>query len=226
MGIGFAIPSNMIQLIMSQLINNGSVTRGFIGVTLQQITSDLAQAFNLDRVEGALISDVSKDSPAESAGLKQGDIIIGYDGKQVASVGSLKNAVSLMEPNSKMNLTVLRDGKKIHIPLTIAAYPEEGKTEAFKENKLGIEVEALTPEIARNYGYSNMNGVVVKKVDANSAASLAGIKNGALIVAINHQEVRSPEDFKQKINESDPSKPILFLIKQGDYMHFVSLKAG
>ncbi len=226
MGIGFAIPSTMIQLIMDQLINNGSVTRGFIGVSLQQVNNDLAQSFGLDRAEGALISDISKGSPAEKAGLKQGDVIMEFDGKKITGIGALKNAVSLMVPGSKMQLSILRNGKRTTVPLTIAAYPDEEKAPAIKENKLGLEVEALTTEIARTHRFDNLQGVVVKKVDPQSTAAWAGIKPGTLIIAVNHQEVKTPEDFMKRLQEADPKKPLLFLIKQGDYMQFVSIKVG
>lgn len=226
MGIGFAIPSNMIQHIMEQLIANGSVTRGFIGVTLQPIDKNLAQSFDLKKIQGALISDVSPESPADKAGLKQGDVVLKYDGKDIATISALRNAVSLMKPGSRMTLTVLREGREIRIPLTIGTFPEEEETAAAKTNQLGIEVQPLTPDIARNLGYIDLEGVVVGKVKPSSAAALAGIKQGTLIVAINHTKINSVEAFNQQIAKADPKKPILLLVKQGDYMHFVSIKTG
>lgn len=226
MGIGFAIPSNMIQHIMEQLIANGSVTRGFIGVTLQQIDNNLAQSFDLKKIQGALVSDVSNDSPAEKAGLRQGDVILKFDGKDVATISSLRNAVSLMKPGSRMTLTVLRDGREMRVPLTIGTFPDEEETVASKTNKLGIDVKALTPDIARNLGYIDLEGVVVGNVDSSSPAAMAGIKQGTLIVAVNHTKINSVESFNQQIAKADPKKPILLLVKQGDYMHFVSIKTG
>lgn len=226
MGIGFAIPSNMIQNIMEQLIANGSVTRGFIGVTLQPIDNNLAQSFNLNKVKGALVSDVTSDSPAQKAGLQQGDIILGYDGKEVATISALRNAVSFMKPGSKVTLNVLRDGKEVRIPLTIGEYPDEQDTVFSNTNKLGIEVKPLTADIARNLGYIDLEGVVVSKVDPNSPAALAGIKQGTLIVAVNHVKIDSVDAYNRQMSKADPKKPVLLLVKQGDYMHFVSIKTG
>lgn len=226
MGIGFAIPSNMIQNIMEQLIANGSVTRGFIGINLQPIDNNLAQSFSLSKVKGALVSDVTPDSPAQKAGLKQGDIILDYNGKEVSTISSLRNAVSFMKPGSKITLKVLRDGKEIHIPLTVGEFPDEEEIASSKTNKLGIEVKPLTADIAHNLGYVDLKGVVVSKISAGSPAAMAGIKQGALITAVNHVKIDSVEAFNQQISKADPQKPILLLVKQGDYMHFVSIKTG
>jgi serine protease Do len=226
MGIGFAIPSGMIRHIMDQLISNGTVTRGFIGVTLQQVDSNLAQSFGLEKIEGALISDVSHNSPAEDAGLKQGDVILSYDKKPVATIGALRNAISLMAPGSKITLEVLRNGRRIQVPISIGSFPEEEASASMKTNALGIEVQPLTPDIARNMGYIDLEGVVVGKVDPRSPAALVGIKQGTLIVAVNHVKITSIEDFNKQMAKADPKKPILLLVKQGDYMHFVSIKTG
>lgn len=224
MGIGFAIPSNMIQHIMEQLIADGSVTRGFIGVTLQQVDNNLAQSFGLDKVRGALVADVTSDSPAAQAGLRQGDIILGYDGKEVANIAALRNAVSLMKPGSKITLSVLRNSRQIPVSLIIGSFPDENLAASASTNRLGIEVKPLSAEIARNYGYGDLEGVVVSKVSPSSPAALAGIKQGTLIIAVNHTKIDSVDSYNKQIANSDPSKPILLLVKQGEYMHFISIK--
>lgn len=225
MGIGFAIPSNILSHVMKELIDTGTVTRGFIGVSLQQINHDLAQAFGLDRTEGALVSDVSKDSPAEKGGIKQGDVILEYNNKKIDNIATLRNAVSLMKPGSQATLTVLRNGKKMNIPLTIGANPDDHKPVlSMSGNKLGIEVEPLSSEMAKSLGDFAGGGVVIKSVKAGSPASIAGLRAGALIVAINHQQVRTPEEFRKLLKEADGAKPLLLLVKQGDFMRFVSIK--
>ncbi|NGX42533.1 MAG: hypothetical protein K940chlam7_00813, partial [Chlamydiae bacterium] len=226
MGIGFAIPSNLAKHIMQEIIETGSVARGFMGVSLQQISQDLAQAFGLKSTEGALVSDVTKDSPAEKAGIQQGDVILEYDEKKVNNIATLRNAVSLMKPGSNINLTVLRKGRRKNISMTVGKFSENVAQAKFKEDKLGIEVEALTPDIARNFGYSEMNGVIISNVEPRSPAAWAGIKQGTLIVAINHTEMQTIEEFHKILKEADSDKPILLLVKQGDYMHFVSIKMG
>lgn len=224
MGIGFAIPSNIIKHVSQELIKTGNVTRGFMGVVLQQVDSDLAQAFGLNRAEGALISEITKESPAEIAGLRQGDIVLEYNRKRVNNIGALRNAVMLMQPGSRMDLTILRNGQKMNVTMTVGTYPADGKKTPFKDNRIGVEVESLSPDIAKNYGYGNMRGVVISKVESGSAAAMAGLKKGTLIVAVNHKEIDSITDFDKLLNDSDPKKPILLLVKQGDYMQFVSIK--
>lgn len=226
MGIGFAIPSNLAQHIMSELIANGSISRGFLGVTLQQITHDLASAFGLKSMDGALVSDITSDSPAFKAGLKQGDVILEYNNKKVVNIASLRNAISLMKPGTKLNLIVLRNGKEMPISLAVGTFPEEQAKAISKAAKIGFEVENLTPEIARNLGYLNQNGVLVTKVEPGSPASWAGIKKGALILTLNSREVKTVEQFNQILKDFEPNKPLLLLVKQGEYTHFVSIKMG
>jgi serine protease Do len=224
MGIGFTIPSNLAQHVMSELIANGSITRGFLGVTLQQITNDLASAFGLKNMEGALVSDISSDSPASKAGLKQGDVILEYNNKKVSNIASLRNAISLMKPGTKLNLKVLRNNKEMAVSLAVGSFPEEEAKSMTKATKLGFEVENLTPEMARNLGYLNSSGVVVTKIEPGSPASWAGIKKGAMILSLNNKEVKTVEQFNQILKESESNKPLLLLVKQGEYTHFVSIK--
>lgn len=227
MGIGFAIPSNLIKHVKEELIQTGSVTRGFMGVTLQQINFDLAQAFGMDKTEGALVSDVSKDSPAASAGIKQGDVILRYNNKNIDNIATLRNGVSMMKPGSQVNLTILRDGRIINIPLSLGTYPDDQKKVSIqKENNLEIEVETLTPEGARKLGYIDMNGVIITGVKAGSPAASAGLHKGTLIVAVNHREIRSFEEFYHQLSLADKKSPVLLLVKQGEFMHFISIKTN
>lgn len=226
MGIGFAIPSNIAQQIMEQLITTGDVTRGFMGVALQQVDQDLASAFGHERAEGALIAEVSKGSPAEKAGLKQGDIILKYNNLKAANITALRNAIALMKPGSKINLSVLRNGKMLSIPIEIGTFPTAQTFVANRENKLGFEVDSLTPEIARNLGLTNEQGVVISKVDPGSPCAWAGIKKGALLISINHKKVQTIEDVNDALSKAEGGKPVLLLIKQGDATRYISLKVG
>lgn len=226
MGIGFAIPSNIAQHIMEQLISTGDVTRGFMGVTLQQVDADLATAFGQEKAEGALVSDVAKGSPADKAGLKQGDIITKYNNQKAANITALRNAIALMKPGTKVNLTVLRGGKFITIPIEIGSFPTAQTFVASRENKLGFEVETLSPEIARNLGLVNEQGVVISKVEQGSPAAWAGIRKGTLLIAINHKRVLSIEDVNDALSKAEVGKPVLLLVKQGEATRFVSLKVN
>lgn len=227
MGIGFAIPSNLLKHVMDELISTGTVSRGFLGVTLQQVDNGLAKAFGLEKSEGALVAEVSRGSPAEKAGLKQGDVIIKYNNQSVNSIASLRNAVSLMKPGAQINLTILRDGKTIQVPVDIGLYPKEQTLVTLaKENKYGFDVANLTPEIAQSLGFHEDKGVVITKVDPNSSAAWAGIKKGSLIIAVNQKKVSNIDEFNQALESTEKNKPLLLLLKQGDAVRFVSLQTS
>ncbi len=229
MGIGFAIPSNMAKEIIGQIIDKGTVTRGFMGVTLQAIDQDLAKSFNLQHTQGVLITEVVPDSPAESAGLKQGDVILEYDGTKVKSLGSFRNAVALMHPEAKLKLVVDRDGQTVHIDLTIGVRPDSLEAMGGESlGKLGIEVEEVTPEIAQRYGYQGVEkgGVIVTKVLPGSIAQEEGISPGTIILSVNKQSVTSVMQFHSLMKEAMKNKHILFLLKQGPFTRFLAIKIG
>lgn len=223
MGIGFAIPSNMAQHVMQEILETGSVARGFMGVTLQNVDQGLSQALGLERVEGALIAEVSKNSPAEKAGLKQGDVILSYNRQPVKNIAQLRNAVSMMKPGTEVKLSILRNGRQLSVPLEVGEFPSEF-SRGHREVELGLEVESITPEIAQNLGFIGGKGVVVTKVENGSPAAWAGFRKGTVIIAVNQKEIQNVEEFHQSVAATDEGKPILFLIKQGEATRYVSLK--
>lgn len=226
-GIGFAIPSNIAHYVMDQLLETGTVKRGYIGVSLQKVDRDLASAFNLDKAEGALIAEVVKGSPADSAGIQQGDIIQKYNGNTINNIAAFRNSIALMKPGSKIDLSILRKGSNVNTTVVIADFPTEKAVIATKgESKLGIEVEALTQELAKSLGITEMQGVVISKVDPNSVAALAGLKKGIQILAVNQKPISSPGEFLAQIEQTPEGKPVLFLVKQGNAIRFISLRAG
>lgn len=218
MGIGFAIPSNLAKHVMEQLQTNGHVSRGFVGIMLQPIDSNLAQSFGLSSTQGALITDISAASPAERAGLKQGDIITKINGRPVANISALRNSISLMQPATEISLTVLRDGKSLTIPVVVAEFPGNEKTALSLYNKLGFEVEA-TKSVSDG-------GVTISKVAPASIAAWAGLRQGAVILEVNQQKVTSVEEFQRLLSTAPTDRPILFLIKQGGVTRFISLKVN
>ncbi len=229
MGIGFAIPSDIIKNDLNQILENGSISRGFIGVVLQQVDADMAQAMGLDKAEGALVSDVNKDSPADKAGIKQGDVILMYDGHSISSIGALRNAIALMIPGSKVKLTILRKGKSTSdVAVEVGNYPQQNEQQApaksQKENKLGIEVQELTPELARSLGYGEQKGVVISKILPNSPAAWAGLKKGILILSVNQQVTSTVDQFYKMLDANEASKPLLLLVKQGEFTRFISIR--
>lgn len=227
-GIGFAIPSNMAKNFMDEILSNGKITRGFLGVTLQSIDYHLAKAFGLKKVEGALVANVSKNSAAEKAGLQVEDVILLINDRAIENAATLRNAVYLLQPGTQVTLTVLRKDQQIRIPVTIGEYSEKtaGVAVDQSKNSLGIEVSNITPEVAQQLGVGNIGeqGVVVTRVTPSSVASLAGLKKGALILGINRQKISSVEDFNRILGQAAKDQPILLQIKQGDLYLFLSLQ--
>lgn len=226
MGIGFAIPSNMLKRVMDELVTSGKVTRGFLGIVMQQMDNSLAKAFNLDRAEGALVAEVAKDSPAQKSGIARGDIILKYNQQPVNNIATLRNAVALMKPGATINLTVLRNGKQIDIPINIGSFPTEVAQQVIenKENKFGFSVQDLTPELAKKFGYQEENGVIIAKVNPGTPAAWAGLKAGTLIVGVRQTNVSSVNEFNSIIEKLPKGGPLLLLVKQDGAVRFVSLQ--
>ena len=223
MGIGFAIPSNVAKHVMSEILSDGKVSHGFLGVTLQSIDYNLARAFDLKKVGGALITSVLKNSPAEKGGLKVEDIVLKIDDKEVSSAASLRNLVYMQKPGTKIKLSVMRDDKNIDLSVTISDQSQDLVASNAQKTDWGIEVDSLTPELARTLGYTKESGVVVTKVDPSSSAALAGIKKGALILSVNRVKVSSLEEFNQAVAKTLPDRPLLLQVKQGNYNIFLSI---
>lgn len=224
LGIGFAIPSNMARHVMDEILSDGKVSRGFLGVSLQSIDNNLAKAFGLKKVEGALVANVAKNSAAEKAGLQVEDIIMKINDRPVDSAATLRNAVYMMKPGTKVNLTVLRKDQTITVPVTVGEFSDKSLTATSQNNPFGIEVGNITPEIAQALGLSQGEGVVITKVNPTSAAAMAGLKKGALVLGVNRQRVSSVEEFNDAIAKTPKDSPLLLQIKQGDNYLFVSLQ--
>ena len=226
MGIGFAIPINMATNIREQLVQHGSVTRGRIGVYIQDLTKDLAESFDIDQRNGILVAQVMADSPAENAGLKQGDVILELDGKKVDKVANFRNQIALTRPGTEVELLVLREGKKKEIDVTIGAMETDQQGHPVSSNELpelGMSLQTLTPELADQLGYENESGVVVTEIQAGSIAARAGIKRGDLIQEVNRQEVNDPDQVRKLIEEGK-KKTVLLLVRQGDASRYLALK--
>ncbi|WP_200890168.1 DegQ family serine endoprotease [Geoalkalibacter subterraneus] len=226
MGIGFAIPVNMIKLIRDQLIDNGSVSRGYMGVMIQNLTPDLAENFGLDTSKGVLISQVTKDSPADKAGLRQGDIVIEFSGEPVDSVGPFRNRVALSPPGSEQEMTILRDGKRKTIKITLGTLPDERATaqsDPSEVDELGLTVQPLTEELAQRFGYTDAEGVIVTQVAPGSIAARARIRPGTLIQEVNQQKVTTPAEFHDAMKKGNKDT-VLLLLRQGDAIRYVALR--
>jgi len=224
MGIGFAIPSNMARNVMDQIIKKGSVTRGYLGVTLQAVDKEIAAGFNLAKVEGVLISGVEKGSPAEKAGIQQGDIVLEYNGKPIKSLQTFRYDVSMMNPGSTVAMKINRKGKILTIPVTLSS-AADAASPAVISQKLGIEVENMNAELARQLGFTGMEeGVVITKVKPGSPAAMAGIRPGFLIQAINHKKISNTADYEAALNDSSQNKRVLLLVRHGKMTRFYSIR--
>jgi serine protease Do len=224
MGIGFAIPSNMAKNIMAQIIDKGTVTRGFLGVNLQPVDKDIADAFNLPKPEGALISEVFKDTPADKAGLKQGDIILEYNKIPIKSLQSFRNEISLMSPGTTLNLKINRKGQLLTIPVTLGTANDNMATGGNLNQKLGMEIDNLTADLAKQLGLSpKEEGVVITKIKPGSLAAIAGLRPGYLIQAVNHKKVTNVTEFNEALDQTE-NKRLLLLVRQGNVTRFYSIK--
>lgn len=229
MGIGFAIPINMVKTINDQLKKHGEVVRGWLGVAIQDVDENLAKSFNLEKAHGILVSEVQKDSPAEEAGLKQGDIIVELNGIKMQDVNDLRNRIALIIPDTKAELTIIRNGREKAIDVTIGEQPDDFGRAAqpagdFSEG-FGLSFQELTPELAEQLGYEGETGVVVGDVEPDSPAASAGLKPGHLIQEVNRQRVENLQDVKAVIKQSANSKRMLLRVKSDRFSQYVVLVA-
>lgn len=234
-GIGFAVPSNMVRLVMDQLVQKGKVTRGWIGVTIQELTPELAQEFGLKKSKGALVSDVAKDSPSARAGILKGDIILEFNGKEVKDVSSLRNMVAQSKTGSEITLKILRAGKEFTVKVGIVELPREvaevvpDRSPNDQEARVltGLTVMDLSKEIVRQLGFNkNEKGVVVVRVEPGSPADEAEIKKGDIIKEINKKEIDNLEDFNRIATNIKRNESALLFINRGGKKFYVILKAS
>ena len=228
-GIGFAIPINLAKQLLPELETKGSVTRGWLGVAIQQVTPELARSLGTDGAHGALVADVTKDGPAEKAGVKRGDVIVAYDGKKIENSSSLPTLVAATPVGRTVPVEVLRDGKSEAVNVTISKLNE--KEVAMDEppaaqGKLGLALRDLRPEERRHLSLEEDEGVGVEGVMPDSPAAEAGIRAGDVILQVNRTAVGSVEEMKKAVHQADADKPLLFLLHRADGNNqFVTLAA-
>ncbi len=224
-GIGFAIPINMAKSVISQLKEKGKVTRGWLGVGIQAVTPDLAKSFGLKEKGGALVSEVMKNSPAEKAGFKSGDVITEFNGKKIHEMNELPLIVASTPVGKKVKVVIIRDGKTLDKTVVIEAMKEaatEGKSAVVKE-KLGMTVSALTPELAAKLGIKETAGVVVTEVKAGSAADEAGISAGDILKEVDGVRIGSVADFEKALSSYKKGSIVRLLLQRGDSALYVAL---
>jgi serine protease Do len=233
-GIGFAVPSNMARLVMDQLIQKGKVTRGWLGVTIQEITPELSNKFGLKSAKGALIGDVAKGSPAEKAGLQRGDVILEFNGKKISDVGNLRNIVAQSKVGAQFPIRVIRSGKEYAITVTTTELPKEladsntgnvPEDTAF-EGLTGLTVIELTAEISRQLGLPrDEKGVVVVRVDPGSSVEDTGLKKGDVIQEIDRKKITGLDDYTRIVADFSPGDTVLLFVNRGGQRFYVTVRA-
>jgi serine protease Do len=224
-GIGFAIPINLVKELLPQLRGKGKVVRGYLGVLIQKVTPEIAESLGMERGYGALVANVSKEGPAEKAGVKVGDVIVEFDGKEVKDSGDLPIVVARTPVDKKVRMKVLRDKKETYLNVAVGELKDEEVVATVPEKgELGLTVQRLTPQMAESLGLERVEGVVVTAVDPGSAADEAGIRRGDIIIEVDRKAVRSLDDYKKAVAGARKGRGVLFLVRRGDSTLFLALK--
>lgn len=218
-GVGFAIPSNMVKRIMSDLIDKGFVTRAWLGVFIQELDSETAKGLNIKTRNGALITDVVNGGPAEEGGIQEGDVIIAFNDQSISNPSNLKNVVSLTPPNSKNRVKVIRNGSKKIVEVVLAELPEEiqnypSKRNRVRSNEFGLQLKEVTEKLQEKYNIEESDVLVVTKVDEEGEAFSRGIREGDIIKRVGTEQVKTVKQFKRLIDKSREKGSLLLLVKK------------
>jgi len=228
-GIGFAIPVDMAKELLPQL-KSGEVVRGWLGVMIQDISSEMAESFDLKDTQGALVGDVLEDSPAEERGLQRGDVVLAVDGKEVEDAHQLSRMVASIVPGTRVKIKVIRDGETREISVKVGTMPggaAEKAPEVESENAWGITVQNLTEDMAQKFGWDeNEKGVVVTAVEPDGPAAQANLRSGDLVKEINRRKIQNLRDYNEAMKDAEKDKPLLLLIKRGENTFYVVVKNG
>jgi serine protease Do len=228
-GIGFAIPINLARQVMDQILKTGHVVRGYLGVMIQPVTPALAKAFGLAEVKGAIVGDVTKDSPAARAGLAKGDVIVAMNGQPVKDSLELRLKVAQTPPGTEVKFTLRRSGSEKDVTVKLGELPEKAQStsggEAAGSPLSGVKVEDLTPDIAEQVGVARGTlGVVVDSVADGSPASDAGLRRGDVIEEVNHGGVPNAAAFDRAVREAG-STPVLLLVNRQGTTSFMVIES-
>jgi len=223
-GIGFAIPINMAKSVVTQLIKKGSVSRGWLGVSIQPVTDEIAQSFGLKKAKGALIADVMAGSPAAKAGLKQGDIITSFAGKEIKDARQLQMTVADTPTGQQVPVVIFRDGKPLTLSITLAssdsASAQNPRSTEPQSGWFGLTVE----ELPRSMRAAGLKGVVVTEVDPEGTAASSGIQRGDVIISVNQQRIANVAEYGKAIRDAEQRGSVALLVKRGDASIYFVLK--
>ncbi len=234
-GIGFAIPSKLVQRVMTQLIEKGEVERGWLGVMIQDVDHNLSEKLEFDSPHGALITMVGKNSPAEKGGMRHGDVVLEFNGVQIRDRDHLRYVVASTGIDSTVPVKVIRQGKKRNLKIKLAKRTEEAiatlsnrvappSEDADQEVFSGIQVQNLTSEMAKRYNHQDQKGVIVIKVKQRTAAARAGIQEGDLIQEIDWEKVENLDDYRKRLDQlKDESKVTLYIRHESGNPEFITI---
>jgi serine protease Do len=213
-GIGFAIPSNMAAAVAEALIKTGKVTRGWLGLSIQELTPALAKSLGLKSPRGALVADVVKGGPAEKAGIRKGDVIVNLDGAAIESPNELRNRIAGSRVGRKAEVTLLRRGKRVTVQPVVEAYkPSERMVALELVNRMGLEVKEISILEARRRKLSSREGVLITKVDPQGPGALAGLEAGDILYQVNQRAIRGLKDYHRIVEQLQPGQEILLLVR-------------
>jgi len=225
-GIGFPIPINVAKTILTDLRENGKVTRGWLGVMIQKVTPELAKSFSLKDNNGALVGDVIPGGPAAKAGVKRGDVIVKFNGYDVKDMEELPKIVANTKPDIEVDVEVIRGGKTLNLNVHIAILKDsqEKVAEAQAADPLGMQAQDITPELAQSLGLDTDEGVLVSDVTAGKSAADAGIRRGDVISEIDRRSVKNTDDYGRAIGNIKQGRTVLFLIRRGGTTIYIAVK--
>lgn len=229
-GIGFATPINMAKEVLLQLKERGKVTRGWIGVSIQELTPELARSFGLTEAKGVLVSSVNPGDPAEKAGIEPGDIIVSFDGKDIYDIGDLPRTVAATAPGKSVEVGIVRNGKAKTLFITVSTKMDEEPAEkapdkeVSPDKRLGLSVQPITPDIAKRLGIQDTEGVIVSSVTPDSPSAAAGLRRGDVIKEIDRKPVKNIRDYSKYISESEGKDAVLLRIVRGRSTLYVVIR--
>ena len=226
-GLGFAIPSAMAKSVTTQLRERGKVVRGYIGVTIQSVTPELAKSFGLKEARGALVGEVVKGGPAEKGGVRVGDVIVAFDGRKVKSSEDLPRLVAETPVGKSVEVSVFREAKEHHLSLKVEELTKEkiaAQTSAPVQS-FGMKVDNITPKLRQQFGTGEKTGVIVVSVEQGSLADDAGIQQGDVITEVNRKRVGNLAEFNAAMGKSGKGEPVLLLVKRENQNFFVTLES-
>src|SRR6516165_4255055 len=224
LGIGFATPINIAKEILPELIKTGKVTRGWLGVSIQRVTPEIAKAMGLEKDRGALVSEVMQGSPAEKAGIRSGDVITEYDGKPIERANDLPILVAQTPVGKDVSLVVQRENKRLPFAIQIGELKEEEKVASAPEKgRFGLSVQTVTPEIARSLSLDQPSGAIVSNVQSGSPAADAGLMRGDVILEANRQPIKSAAELQKIIDSGKPGANLLFLVRRSGNNLFLAM---